>query len=205
MASVNKPSYLRYHLRYHHWMKCILALVLLPIALAFHLPLSRQRLLHHFPLTAAPKGGYGLSARYTKATVDSSVPVSAPAVTTASASVDSTVPEVRKGGYGLSARYNKDSRAAPVSTFSEQDESIVPTLKATLLEDIAKLKRLQEEDGVEGIDFGVKGGELDEDTRAPRKLDFYRISERVGQAADNVFATVDKLAEVNPTDDATIG
>lgn len=43
-------------------------------------------------------------------------------------------------------------------------------LKAELLERVFELKRLQERDGKASIDFGVKGGELDEKTRAPRNL-----------------------------------
>jgi hypothetical protein len=64
---------------------------------------------------------------------------------------------------------------------------------------------LQDEDGKIAVDFGVKGGEIDEKSRAPRKLDFYSVSERVGKAADAIFETVDELSDVNPTPAATAG
>jgi hypothetical protein len=73
------------------------------------------------------------------------------------------------------------------------------------LEKIATLKRLQDEDGTIAVDFGVKGGEIDEKSRAPRKLDFYTVSERVGKAADSIFESVDKLSKLNPTKTATEG
>ncbi len=79
------------------------------------------------------------------------------------------------------------------------------TLKATLLQSISNLNTLQEEDGKIAIDFGVKGGEIDEKSRAPRKLDFYTVSKRVGEAADVIFDTVNQLSKVNPTTTATAG
>lgn len=81
----------------------------------------------------------------------------------------------------------------------------VSSLKTELLEKIASLKRLQDEDGKIAVDFGVKGGEIDQKSRAPRKLDFYTVSERVGKAADSISETVDKLSRVNPTIAATAG
>ena len=78
-------------------------------------------------------------------------------------------------------------------------------LKTQLLGDIANLNRLQDEDGKISVDFGVKGGELDKKSRAPRKLDFYTVSDRVGKAADVVFRTVEELSKVNPTVAATAG
>lgn len=67
------------------------------------------------------------------------------------------------------------------------------------------LNQLQSEDGKIAIDFGVKGGEIDKKSRAPRKLDFYTVSERVGKAADEVYETVQELSKVNPTSEATAG
>mmetsp|Transcript_13399 Transcript_13399/g.20958 ORF Transcript_13399/g.20958 Transcript_13399/m.20958 type:complete len:328 (-) Transcript_13399:506-1489(-) len=81
-------------------------------------------------------------------------------------------------------------------------------LKAELLESIFELKRLQERDGKESVDFGVKGGELDSKTRAPRNLaeddGFYKISEDVGKAADRVFGLVEQLEPLNPTPDISL-
>lgn len=91
------------------------------------------------------------------------------------------------------------------STPSDSGETTVESLKKDLLQKIAKLKQLQEEDGKIAVDFGVKGGEIDEKSRAPRKLDFYTVSERVGKAADSIFQTVQELSRVNPTPEATLG
>eukprot|EP00536_Pseudo-nitzschia_multiseries_P004515 jgi/Psemu1/302638/fgenesh1_kg.75_\ len=87
--------------------------------------------------------------------------------------------------------------AAPAARIGE--------LKTELLQKIGALNHLQEQDGKISVDFGVKGGEIDQKSRAPKKLDFYTVSERVGAAADAVFATVDELAKVNPTPFATEG
>ena len=77
------------------------------------------------------------------------------------------------------------------------------SLKTELYDSIARLNKLKEDEGDFSVDFGVKGGELDSDSRAPRKLDFYTISENVGRAADKVFTAVDALSAVNPTPSAT--
>ena len=91
------------------------------------------------------------------------------------------------------------------STPSSSGETTVESLKTDLLQKISALKQLQEEDGKIAVDFGVKGGEIDEKSRAPRKLDFYTVSERVGKAADSIFQTVEELSKVNPTPEATLG
>jgi len=91
------------------------------------------------------------------------------------------------------------------SASTSASTSRIAELKTELLQNIGTLNRLQEQDGKIAIDFGVKGGEIDQKSRAPRKLDFYTVSDRVGTAADAIFATVDKLAEVNPTASATEG
>lgn len=88
---------------------------------------------------------------------------------------------------------------------SSPSSSTVDKLKVNLLEKIATLKQLQEEDGTIAVDFGVKGGEIDRKSRAPRKLDFYTVSERVGKAADGIFDAVEKLSQANPTISATEG
>lgn len=91
------------------------------------------------------------------------------------------------------------------SAFSSSAAPTGAALKEELLRNIAALKRLQDEDGKIAVDFGVKGGEIDEKSRAPRKLDFYSVSERVGKAADDIFRTVEELSKVNPTAAATAG
>ncbi len=89
--------------------------------------------------------------------------------------------------------------------FGGNGETTVESLKTELLEKISTLKKLQDEDGKIAVDFGVKGGEIDEKSRAPRKLDFYTVSERVGKAADSIFESVEELAKINPTPEATEG
>jgi hypothetical protein len=64
-------------------------------------------------------------------------------------------------------------------------------------------------DSVPSVDFGVSGGELDADSRAPRDLlaagAYYAVSPAVGAAADRVIASVDAVAATNPTAEPTAG
>ena len=79
-------------------------------------------------------------------------------------------------------------------------------LKQRLLDAIAEFDEARERDGTVAVDFGVKGGELDEETRAPRNLaegGFYAVSEDVGRAADKVLAAVDAITPFSPTPDPT--
>lgn len=64
-------------------------------------------------------------------------------------------------------------------------------------------RAIKERDGDIPVDFGVKGGELDERSRAPQKVDYYTISKDAGEAADAIIEAANELAKVNPTDDAT--
>lgn len=81
------------------------------------------------------------------------------------------------------------------------------TLKRELLDAVAKFKELQDRDGKVSVDFGVRGGELDSKSRAPRNLaedgGFYKISKDVGEAADKIFSIVEELGRVNPNPEAT--
>ena len=81
--------------------------------------------------------------------------------------------------------------------------------KAELLDAIADYNAATDADGVPSVDFGVKGGELDSDTRAPRDLlaanAFFGVSQRVGEAADRVIAAVDALTPENPTSEPLEG
>ena len=87
--------------------------------------------------------------------------------------------------------------------------SSIPTAKVTLLEALESYNAATAADGVPSIDFGVKGGELDGDSRAPRDLakagSFYAVSNRVGTAADAVISAVEAVAKVNPTAEPTRG
>ena len=78
--------------------------------------------------------------------------------------------------------------------------------KAALLAAIADFNVAKEESGEMAVDFGVKGGELDKDSRAPVNLadgGFYQVSERLGKAADKVIQQIDVLKPLNPTADPT--
>ena len=75
--------------------------------------------------------------------------------------------------------------------------------KDELLKNVRLFRELQETDGAVSVDFGVKGGELNETSRAPQKVDFYAVSPAVGKAADVVMASCDMLSGMNPTPNAT--
>lgn len=105
----------------------------------------------------------------------------------------------------LQQRSSQSSLLQSTSGSSGETTKNAASLKTELLQKIATLQQLQEEDGKIAVDFGVKGGEIDEKSRAPRKLDFYTVSERVGKAADSIFDTVEELSKVNPTAVATEG
>jgi len=77
------------------------------------------------------------------------------------------------------------------------------SLKETLLSNIENLKNLKQRDGDFSVDFGVKGGELNETSRAPQKVNFYSISQDVGDAANRVLDTCNSLSEVSPVDEPT--
>ena len=69
--------------------------------------------------------------------------------------------------------------------------------KAALYNAIDKFNAATAIDGTVPIDFGVKGGELDKKSRAPRNLfpeGFDAVSPAVGTAAKGVMAAVDALA-----------
>lgn len=114
---------------------------------------------------------------------------SIPRVDSASARIDSIA---------LSSSY-LDSLSPPPPPDS------IPSLKIALFSAVSTLRSRQLLDGQFSVDFGVSGGELDSKTRAPKKLNFYDISDGVGKAADVVFDLVDRLASVNPTASATAG
>ena len=77
--------------------------------------------------------------------------------------------------------------------------------KARLFAAISSFDEVRSQGGV-NVDFGVKGGELDKESRAPRNLadgGFYAVSEEVGRAADGVLEAVEALVPLNPTPDPT--
>lgn len=91
------------------------------------------------------------------------------------------------------------SSASPSNENS--NEQTLTTLKKTLVQSIQYLRDIQERDGDISIDFGVKGGELNSTTRAPQKLDYYRISEEAGQACDRILDTSNELSKLTPNPD----
>lgn len=93
--------------------------------------------------------------------------------------------------------------AATAESSSEAEALAREAAKKELLAAIADFRKVRERDGTERVDFGVRGGELDKKSRAPRNLAadgaFYRVSEDLGKAADRVMACVDGLAPLNPS------
>jgi hypothetical protein len=94
-------------------------------------------------------------------------------------------------------------RLGQTDSSSKQEEKGVSTVaehkKLELLNKIAELKQLQQRDGDIAIDFGVKGGELNQTTRAPSTIDYYSISHEVGTKADEIFTLCDTLSTMSPT------
>jgi len=76
-------------------------------------------------------------------------------------------------------------------------------LKQTLVQKIVEFRELKERDGDLSIDFGVKGGELNNETRAPQKMDFYAISKGVGDKAADVMNICEQLSEFSPIKEPT--
>lgn len=74
------------------------------------------------------------------------------------------------------------------------------TLKDELVAKVTEFIELKERDGDVAIDFGVKGGELNETSRAPQKIDFFKISNAVGEKAEEIIDICKQLAaEYNST------
>mmetsp|Transcript_65286 Transcript_65286/g.76696 ORF Transcript_65286/g.76696 Transcript_65286/m.76696 type:complete len:317 (+) Transcript_65286:57-1007(+) len=77
-------------------------------------------------------------------------------------------------------------------------------LKNNLLDSLTNFRVAQENyGGAPEIDFGVRGGELNETSRAPQKVDYYAISPEVGAAADEVLRVCAELRLVSPIDEPT--
>lgn len=97
-------------------------------------------------------------------------------------------------------RLNKRSISAVVESVRTSE---VEVLKEELLRRIDNLRTAQLLEGQFSIDFGVNGGELNQTSRAPQKLDFYTISPSVGNAADEVLHACEELVAQNPTPNPT--
>lgn len=105
-------------------------------------------------------------------------------------------PKRRGGGFGA---------ASAVASTTEVEAGALERedAKRKLLAAIANFREVQKRDGTERVDFGVRGGELDKKSRAPRNLAadgaFYRVSDDLGKAADLVMSLVEGLAPLNPS------
>lgn len=116
--------------------------------------------------------------------------------------------EVRSSGprllvYSVGKTARRGSLGVRTGASAEEDpEEGRLQAKQALLSSIAHFKEVQGRDGATPVDFGVRGGELDKKSRAPRNLAsdgaFYRISEELGSAADSVVALAEELAAFNP-------
>ena len=93
------------------------------------------------------------------------------------------------------------SKAQAGATMDSHEQIV--ELKERLVAAVKTFKMVQERDGSVSVDFGVKGGELDGDTRAPRNLAsagaYFGVSEDLGKAADAVIGFINELAALNPT------
>lgn len=76
-------------------------------------------------------------------------------------------------------------------------------LKQKLLKSVTDFRFLKKQDGDVAIEFGVKGGELDKDTRAPQKIDFFSISKAVGEKALEIQDICQTLSQVSSIDEPT--
>lgn len=101
-------------------------------------------------------------------------------------------------------------RPASVLNAMDNDGSNSPSpsetavkLKTQLLKRISEFRELKSRDGDVSIDFGVKGGELNETSRAPQKVDFYAISKDVGDKAVEIMGICDQLEAFSPISNAT--
>jgi hypothetical protein len=107
-------------------------------------------------------------------------------------------PRSHLGGRLFSVLENDDKVAV--------DEVLEATvLKKELFDRIDSFNKIQARVGKEEVDFGVRGGELDSKSRAPRNLaeSWYARSPALGAAGEDVFKTIRKLQCVNPTPDPT--
>ncbi|KAJ8604084.1 hypothetical protein CTAYLR_001795 [Chrysophaeum taylorii] len=82
--------------------------------------------------------------------------------------------------------------AVPIAT------AIAPAAaKTELLAAIDTFRAIKTRDGGVAVDFGVRGGELDKESRTPNNLvaarKYYEVSEAAGKAADDVVAAVHNL------------
>uniref|UniRef100_A0A7S2EC39 Plastid lipid-associated protein/fibrillin conserved domain-containing protein n=1 Tax=Trieres chinensis TaxID=1514140 RepID=A0A7S2EC39_TRICV len=92
------------------------------------------------------------------------------------------------------------SSSALFASFSSSSAEVRDSLKSSLLTLVRKLRDAKERDGDFSVDFGVKGGELNETTRTPQKVNYYSISKEVGETADEILSLCEELADVNPTE-----
>lgn len=109
-------------------------------------------------------------------------------------------------GFICAPQARHHSSVAPVRASSSR---LAVPAKENLLAAIEAYNAATAADGVPSVDFGVSGGELDKDSRAPRDLlsagAYYAVSKAVGEAADKVVEAVDAVAAANPTAEPTAG
>jgi len=102
--------------------------------------------------------------------------------------------------------FSLSSQSRPFHRFTALHVSPSPeaiTLKTDLLDSIKDFRHVCSRDGDLAVDFGVKGGELNETTRAPVKLTFYEISDDAGKAADRVISICETLTALSPIKEPT--
>lgn len=97
--------------------------------------------------------------------------------------------------------FDASLKAGPPNSGSDPQRAT--QLKEQLVQTITEFRELKERDGDLSVDFGVKGGELNSTSRAPQKVDFYSISEGVGDKAAEVMIICEKLSDCSPTEEPT--
>jgi hypothetical protein len=97
------------------------------------------------------------------------------------------------------------ARRPHTTTRIESASHDAEALKTQLFQKIDLLRAIQALNGTTptSIEYGVKGGELDPQTRAPQKVNFYGISDATGVVADDITSICHQLAAFNPTQEAT--
>lgn len=100
---------------------------------------------------------------------------------------------------------NNDEESKMPTTNPINTTALTPaTLKQNLLESVKQLQNFMEIDGDFSIDFGVKGGELNQTSRAPQKVDYYTISKRVGEVADQIHSICKSLSMLQTNNSSAV-
>lgn len=100
---------------------------------------------------------------------------------------------------GLVPASPSSSRARETWRAVARAEEDVLFVKNALMDEIHVFRNIKAQKGGVAVDFGVRGGELNEN-RIPNNLvasrKYYKVSEELGKAADRVVELVEQLGEL---------